>query len=132
LSADALRLIALCVRSGQNPGSPAPIQRAVSEAERYLGEHHAEPVNVEALAAKLGVAYSHFRRAFRAQTGFSPWKYVMHMRLTRARRMLASSDAKLDDIAGRVGFSSGFHLSKAFKLAYGESPDQWRRNLMKG
>jgi AraC-like DNA-binding protein len=132
LAADALRLIALCVRSGQGQTRPSPVQQAVRGAERYLTDHHAEPVNVEALAARLGVAYSHFRRAFREQTGFSPWKYVMHLRLTRAARMLASGDAKLDDIAARVGFSSGFHLSKAFKLAYGESPDQWRRKRMKG
>jgi transcriptional regulator GlxA family with amidase domain len=46
--------------------------------------------------------------------------------------MLTSSDAILDDIAARVGFSSGFHLSNAFKQAYGESPDKWRRTLMNG
>jgi AraC-like DNA-binding protein len=132
LSASALQVLALCSRIGRNLSRPSRIQRAVNEAERFLGEHHAEPVNVEALAEKLGVAYSHFRRAFRAQTGFAPWKYVIHLRLTRARRMLASGDAKLDDIAARVGFSSGFHLSNAFKQAYGESPDKWRRNLMKG
>lgn len=130
LSADALRLLALCSRCGLGPSVPSAIQSAVSEAERFLDEHHAEPVNVEDLAAGLGVAYSHFRRAFKARTGFSPWKYVIHLRLTRARRMLASGNAKLDDIADRVGFSSGFHLSKAFKQVYGESPDQWRRNLM--
>jgi AraC-like DNA-binding protein len=132
LSARALEVLALCSRINQNQTRPSQIQRAVNEAERYLGEHYSEPVNVEALADKLGVGYSHFRRAFRAQTGFAPWKYVIHLRLTRARRMLASSDAKLDDIAARVGFSSGFHLSNAFKQAYGESPDKWRQSLMKG
>jgi len=132
LSAAVLQLLALCSRISQNLARPSQIQRAVSEAEHYLGEHHSEPVNVEALAAKLGVSYSQFRRAFRARTGFAPWKYVIHLRLTRARRMLTSSDAKLDDIAARVGFSSGFHLSNAFKQAYGESPDKWRRTLMNG
>ena len=131
LSAAALRVLALCSRITRNLSRPSQIQRAVNEAVSYLSEHHAEPVNVEMLAGKLGVAYSHFRRAFSAQTGFSPWKYVIHLRLTRSRRMLASSDAKLDDIAARVGFSSGFHLSNAFKQTYGEAPDKWRRNLMK-
>jgi len=69
------------------------------------------------------------RRAFRAQTGFAPWQYVMHLRLTRARRLLASSDAKLDEVAARVGFSSGFHLSFAFKRAFGQSPDTWRQTF---
>jgi len=131
LPAAALRVLALFSGIGHRAARSSQIQRAVNEAERHLVEHHAEQVNVEALAAELGVAYSHFRRAFRAQTGYSPWKYVIHVRLTRARRMLASSDAKLEDIAARVGFSSGFHLSNAFKQAYGESPASWRKALMK-
>jgi len=127
LSAAALNLLAQFVSIAPARPQPSRIQRAVNEAERYLGEHHAEPLNIEALAKRLGVAYSHFRRAFRAQTGFAPWQYVIHLRLTRARRLLASSDAKLEEVAARVGFSSGFHLSLAFKQAYGQSPSQWRR-----
>lgn len=129
LAAAALQVLAQCARISQERIQMSRIQGAVNEAERFLIEHHAEPINVEEIAVKLGVAYSHFRRAFRAQTGFAPWKYVIHLRLTRARRMLASSDAKLEEVAARVGFSSGFHLSNAFKQAYGESPDKWRRGL---
>ena len=132
LSAAALQVLARCARVMQKNSNPSRIQRAVNEAERYLIEHHAEEINVEALATQLGVAYSHFRRAFRAQTGFAPWKYVIHLRLNRARRLLASSDATLDDIATRVGFSSGFHLSTSFKQAYGQAPDPWRRSLSDG
>jgi AraC-like DNA-binding protein len=132
LSASAIKVLALCamISKSENGKARTPrIQQAVLDAERYLIDHHADAVNVEQLAASLGVAYSHFRRAFRAQTGMAPWRYVIHLRLTRARRMLASSDAKLDDIASLVGFGSGFHLSNAFKQAYGESPDKWRRSL---
>ncbi|MEI6562108.1 MAG: AraC family transcriptional regulator [Verrucomicrobiota bacterium] len=129
LSAAALQVLALCARIAPTRSKPSRIERAVNEAARYLRDNHAQAVNVEALAERLGVAYSHFRRAFRAHTGFAPWQYVIHLRLTRARRLLASSDAKLDDIAARVGFSSGFHLSIAFKQAYGHSPHTWRQTL---
>lgn len=107
------------------------IHRAVYRAERHLNDHYREPIQIEALAAELGVAYSHFRRAFRAHTGFSPWRYVIHLRLTRARAIMASSNAILDDIAAQTGFSSGFHLSSSFKQAYGLAPDRWRKALMK-
>lgn len=130
LSAAALQALA---RFSRLPPSGPPrlsaIQRAVHRAEKHLTEHFREPIHVERLAADLGVAYSHFRRAFQAHTGFAPWRYVIQLRLTRARRMLAASDAKLDDIAAQVGFNSGFHLSSAFKQAYGISPDPWRKAL---
>lgn len=128
-SAAALRALAICERLGSTDAISSRVQRAVRDAERYLAGHAGEPVNLEALAARLGVAYSHFRRAFRAKTGYAPWQYVIHLRLVRARRLLASSDAKLDEIAGRVGFSSGFHLSTAFKQAYGLSPSHWRKSV---
>jgi AraC-like DNA-binding protein len=127
LSAAALQVLAVCARAGEARPRPTPILRTLQRAERELGERFAEPVNVEALAKKLGVAYSHFRRAFRAHTGFAPWQYVLHLRLTHARRLLAAGDAKLDTVAAAVGFGSGFQLSHAFKRAYGQSPAAWRR-----
>ena len=128
-SAAALQALAICARIANVRPRLSHVQQAVIAAERYLTDHHAEEINVEALARDLGVAYSHFRRAFRAQTGFAPWQYVTHLRLTRARRMLASSGAKLDDVAECVGFHSGFHLSLAFKQAYGLPPNVWRKGL---
>lgn len=103
--------------------------RAVAEAENYLAENFAQPVSIEQLARRLGVAYSHFRRAFKGQTGYAPWQYMVHLRLSRARRMLASSDATLEDIADQLSFSSPSHFSVAFKNAYGISPALWRRQL---
>jgi AraC-like DNA-binding protein len=103
--------------------------RAVAIAERHLAEHLAEPVNVAALARRLGIAYSHFRAAFKAHTGFAPWQYMLHLRLGHARRQLAGTDATLDEVAARLGFSSAFHLSAAFKQAYGAAPAHWRRRI---
>jgi len=104
----------------------------VIEAERYFFKHHTDPINIAQLAKRLGIAYSHFRREFKAQTGYSPWQYVIHLRLSRAQRLLASSDATLEDIASRVGFCSGFHLSSVFKTAFRVSPHYWRKQLREG
>ena len=56
---------------------------------------------------------------------------MLHLRLAQARRQLAASDATLDEIAARLGFSSAFHLSAAFKQAYGEPPALWRRRFVR-
>jgi len=132
LASRTFGVLAAWARAGEAQTEATHVRRAVLTAERRLAEHYAEPVNVEALARELGVAYSHFRRAFLSHTGFSPWKYVVHLRLTQARRLLAASDSTLDDLAARLGFSSGFHLSFAFKQAYGVSPDRWRRKMRSG
>lgn len=129
LAALALVVLAAWTRCGEGRAEPSRMRRAILAAERHLAERLAEPVNIETLARRLGVAYSHFRRAFREHTGYAPWKYVLHLRLMQARRLLAGTDATLDDIAARLGFSSGFHLSAAFKQAYGISPNRWRREL---
>lgn len=130
LSAAALAVVAAWDKAARLQPARSRMVQAIAAAERHFAEHVAEPVNVEELARTLGVAYSHFRRAFKAHTGFAPWQYVLHLRLSRARRLLAAGDATLDDIAGRLGFSSAFHLSTAFKQAFGTAPEPWRRGLV--
>lgn len=127
LAAAGLAVLGAWTNAGHAARRDTRIARAVAAAERHLSTHLAEPVNVALLARRLGVAYSHFRSAFKAHTGYAPWQYVLHLRLAQARRQLAASDATLDEIASRLGFSSAFHLSAAFKRACGTAPAVWRR-----
>lgn len=129
-AAAALAVLAAWERAGREQGrSVSRLMRAVGEAECFLSEHYAEAIDIRELAVRMGIAYSHFRRAFKGSTGFSPWQYVLHLRLSHARRLLSSSDMTLDEIAVKLGFSSGFHLSSAFKRCNGLSPRTWRRKL---
>ena len=129
LTARALGVLAAWARAGQMRATPAPAVRVMIDAERFLAEHHTEPINMAELARRLGVAYSHFRRQFRAHTGYAPWQYVVRLRLVRARRLLTTGGLTLEAVAGQLGFSSAFHFSAAFKQAFGQSPDHWRRGL---
>jgi AraC-like DNA-binding protein len=107
------------------------ISGIVRRAEEQLGAPPVEKVDLEALARKLGVGYSYFRRIFREQTGLSPWQYLIKSRLARARRILASGEDSLSEIAEAVGFGSAFHFSAAFKKAHRVSPDTWRKQFKK-
>lgn len=126
LAARAMLVLAAWARIGSARPEESPAVRAVVEAERYLATHHAKPVNVAALARRLGVAYSHFRKQFRQHTGYAPWAYVVRLRLVQAKRLLADETLKLEEVAEQLGFSSAFHLSHAFKSTFGEAPAHWR------
>ncbi len=129
LSSLALRALALWSELERSSGEPAQALQAVTHAERYIAEHISEPIDLQELAQRAGIAYSHFRRLFRSSTGYSPWQYIIHMRLEMGRRMLAGSDAKLREVSESLGFSSAFHFSSAFKSAYGTSPTDWRKRI---
>ena len=44
-----------------------------------------------------------------------------------ASQLIMEPDLRLQEIATAYGFHDEFHMSKAFKLKYGVSPQQYRR-----
>lgn len=112
---------------------PAPdgrrSQRLVAQAERLLAEGVTGAPEMPAIARRLGMAYSHFRREFRRQTGLPPQRYYNQVRLERARRLLGAGDLPLKAIAEQLGYSSAYHFSWAFKRHFGVAPGHWRRRL---
>jgi len=127
LSAEAFRCLAhLAKEQGFKEKNPF-VGRAIFKAERFLAENYHSQLDMPSLARRVGLSYSNFRRSFRQLTGLSPWQYVIELRLKRARKFLNSGEHKLDEIAERIGFSSGFHLSNSFRKAFGISPSAWRK-----
>ena len=125
-TAAAYAVLAAWEQARHAEGSPRTrLARVVGELEHILAERYTEPLDLKKLARSLGVAYSHLRQAFKEHTGYAPWQYVINLRMARARRLLASSDATLGEIAQQLGFSSSFHLSTMFKKTHGVSPRIW-------
>ena len=77
---------------------------------------------LDTLARAAGTSRASLARKFTAEVGSPPMRFLAERRLVVARGLLDTSSMSLDQIAGEVGYASGFSLSKAFKRQYGESP----------
>jgi AraC family transcriptional regulator len=85
-----------------------------------------EQFNLAALAAESGYSYARFINAFRAQTGLSPYRYIMRLRLSRAKRLMRNRSLTLLEIALESGFASHAHFTHAFRQHFGCAPSQFR------
>ncbi|MFD8810621.1 AraC family transcriptional regulator [Streptomyces sp. NPDC059627] len=85
------------------------------------------PWTVEELGALAGLSRAAFARRFTALVGQPPLSYLTWWRMTTAARLLRDSDAPLKTVASRIGYTSEFAFSTAFKREHGLAPGAYRR-----
>ncbi|MCC3156156.1 AraC family transcriptional regulator [Hymenobacter sp. 15J16-1T3B] len=93
----------------------------------YLDEHYANPPGLHDLARLFGTNDFLLKKGFRELFDTTVFGYVAEKRLTEARALLTHSDAAVQDVAARVGFSNAAHFATAFKRRFGLTPQQVRR-----
>lgn len=99
---------------------------AVSAALRAVHGDPAHPWTVEELAARARLSRAAFARRFTRLVGRPPLTYLTWWRMTTAARLLRSSDAPVQSIARRTGYTSQYAFSHAFKRHYGSPPGAYR------
>lgn len=92
----------------------------------YLREQMPRQVELRELADLVGQSQSHFSRAFKATTGFSPYQWQLEERISLVRHLLLRTNEPLAVVAARTGFSDAMHMSKMFKARTGQTPGAWR------
>ena len=93
----------------------------------WAQERLREPLDVGTLAQHALMSPRTFARRFRAETGTTPHRWILHQRLLEARRLLESSDTPIEDVARSSGFGSAASLRVHFKASTGISPTAYRR-----
>lgn len=84
------------------------------------------PWTVASLAAEAGVSRANLARRFTDLLGEPPMTYLTHWRLALAADLLTDPELTVSSVARRVGYSTPFAFSTAFKRARGLSPRQHR------
>jgi len=84
---------------------------------------------VSTLAAEAVLSRSPFAARFEKLVGEPPMTYLTRWRMQLAARLLRDPYARIEDVAGRVGYSSAAALSRAFKRWFQVSPRDFIRGL---
>lgn len=84
-------------------------------------------ITLSELAVHCRLSVSHFGRAFKQSFGCAPYKFMLNMRMERARELLMESNAPLSQIALQCGMCDQSHLNRAFRETFGKSPGRFRR-----
>lgn len=66
------------------------------------------------LAEQGGMSVNAYARLFKEQTGYSPIKYLLRMRIEKACNMLHHSDLSINRIASSCGFSDRYYFTRIF------------------
>lgn len=115
---DAVRLIRE-KKEGQDP-----IRDFVFD---YVKEHYGEDISLELMADKLNLTRSYLSTYFREKTGMTFTDYLNELRISRAKEMLLDSEARIQEVAMRIGYHNVNSFIRMFKRISGQTPGEFRR-----
>ncbi len=108
------------------PRWPQSHDGLIDRALGLLERNFARDLQDEEVANSLGLSTSHFRYLFKQATHQPFRKYVVGLRLEKARELLLSTDQSVTEVAQSVGFTSPAHFTRAFAKRFGEAPSAVR------
>lgn len=103
------------------------IDPRLRKALRLIDDLPPRRLSNNTIARAVNMATSSYQHLFRKQIGVSPQKYVLMMRMERARWMLKTAAASIPEIAAELGFADRYHFSAVFARYNGISPAAYRK-----
>jgi transcriptional regulator GlxA family with amidase domain len=99
------------------------------DVQRWIADHPAADLSVETLAGQANLSPRQFARAFTAEVGMTPGRYVDRVRLETARRRLEDTAEGVEQTARSSGYGTPEAMRRAFVRALGVSPGEYRRRF---
>ncbi|WP_339786240.1 MAG: helix-turn-helix domain-containing protein [Imperialibacter sp.] len=103
----------------QYPG--VHMYRRVVRAKLFIDNNYHDPINVDNIADEAYFSKFHFIRLFKSVYGKTPNRYLMAVRIEKAKEFL-QSDKSVSEACSSVGFESLSSFSGLFKKMTGSTP----------
>ena len=112
-------------------GTMAVSDEMVALILRRIQQRFADPqLLIDPLIEDQPISRRAFERRFHEAVGRSPGEHIRHLRLRRARELLANPRMPLEEVAKLSGFSGARHMGVAFRRQLGTAPMAYRRQCL--
>ncbi|WP_244364713.1 response regulator transcription factor [Paenibacillus cellulositrophicus] len=103
--------------------------RHVSQAIHFILERYQGYINLEMVAASIGLNPSYLSRLFKEETQCNFSEYVNRIRINAAQKLLESDQYSVKQISSQVGFTTYNYFFKVFKELTGMTPHAYVESL---
>jgi|LSQX01.3.fsa_nt_gb AraC-like DNA-binding protein len=90
-----------------------------------INDNISTTIGITELAKKAGMSEKYFISYFKKTLGISPGKYIVQVKMNRARDYIKQQKYSIKEIAFLLGYSDPYTFSKAFKRFYKVSPSKF-------
>jgi transcriptional regulator GlxA family with amidase domain len=129
IKATVLKILTLLIRNSQDTSkSSALLQEKkakmmrLSSAFDYINEHYNDKISLVEAAEIAYMSPNYFSAYFKKVTGKSFMDYVSELRISRADKLMETTDLSVLDIATRCGFHNMSNFYRIYKKVRGTSP----------
>ena len=117
----------IATAGAESCGLHAVADPTIGAALRLMHARPAEPWTVESLASAVALSRSAFAARFSKLVGEPPLQYLARWRMTRAARLLSTSNQSVAAVADQVGYANPVAFTKAFSRFQGIGPGAFRK-----
>ena len=99
------------------------------KAIQIMNDSIERPRSPAVIAAEIGISTRQLERLFGRHLNCSPKKYLMDLRLQRARNLLVQTDQSVTEVALACGFESPGHFARVYRTRFGITPTAQQARL---
>jgi len=111
----------------QQENSEPPV---ITKARAYIQEHQTEEIKLGQVAKAVNMSSFYFCKMFKKVAGINFTDYVARVRIEKSKNLLLNPNLRVSEIAFEVGFQSLTHFNRVFKKILGQSPTDYRAQLL--
>lgn len=105
------------------------VNKRTANFKEVIGTHLMNEISIEELSQLCNMSLSTFKRHFKKIYGTTPNEYIFDKRLEYSKKLLATSEQSIDEIALLSGFKTTAHFSRKFKEKYAIPPSHYKLTL---
>jgi AraC-like DNA-binding protein/ligand-binding sensor protein len=102
----------------------------ITKAKEYILEHQTENLRLGHVAKACNTSTFYFCKMFKKITGINFTDYLSRVRIEKSKNLLLNPNLRVSEIAFEVGFQSLTHFNRVFKKILGQSPTEYRAQLL--
>lgn len=102
----------------------------IRRAIEFMYEYYNSNFSVEDLAGVANLSKFHFIRVFKAETGKTPYEYLMDIKIHKAKQLLKERELTITEICFLLGFNDHSHFTKTFKMKTGCTPTEFISHII--